>query len=185
MMVAAIACALVFQPVQPVAACVDLKGRQVIPLDRSQEPKPAATVLIFYLAQCPISQKLTPEINRLYREFEPQGVRFFLVHEDLSLTNAQVRKEARSFGLLPPIVIDKWRRQVKLSGASISPEACIYDRDFRLVYRGRLTNLFYDLGRMRPRATKRDAHEALTQLMDGKKLRFHQTPAVGCILPKS
>ena len=166
------------------AVCVDLKGNQVVPLNRMASPTPKATVLIFFLAHCPIAQKMTPEINRLYKEFSPKGVRFYMIHEDLTLSTKEVQSQAKAYGLLPPIAIDKWRTQMKRSAASISPEAAVYDPALRMMYRGRITDLFYGLGKMRPAATKRDLRDAILTTLSGKSKMEMDAPAIGCILPR-
>lgn len=167
------------------AVCVDLKGQQVVPMNSRARSSNRATVLIFYLAHCPISQKLTPEINRVFQEFSPKGVQFYMIHEDLTLSSSEIAQEAKNFGLLPPILIDKWRTQMKRSGASISPEAVVYDGGFRMTYRGRINDQFFDLGKMRPKVTKRDLREAIIEAMAGTSTGVKLTAAVGCVLPKS
>jgi len=167
------------------AVCLDLKNQQVVPLQRTQIHPPKATVLIFYLANCPISQKLTPEINRVYNEFSGKGVKFYMVHEDLTLSNQEVAHEAKNYALLPQVVVDKWRTQQKQSGAQTSPEAAVYDSNFRLRYQGRISNLFYDLGKMRPKATSRDLRDAVADILAGKDFPLRRADAIGCILPKS
>jgi len=173
---------LLGQGPRPQAVCLDLQGRRVIPL---AAPAPKATVLIFYIAHCPIAQKMTPEINRIYKEFQGRGVRFYMVHEDTSLSSAEVAKEAKSFGLMPQVLIDKWHSQMKLSGARTSPEAFVYDTGAGLRYKGRITDLFFGIGQMKPKATTRDLHDALEIVVDGKKTDIAPTPAIGCVLPKS
>ena len=183
MLITTLLAALSTQLAQPEAVCVDLRGNQVVPLAR-KAPKAKATVLIFYLAHCPISRKMTPEINRLYKEFSPKGVRFYMVHEDLTLSREEVAAEAREFGLLPTVVIDKWRSQVKYARAMLSPEAVVYDSALKLQYQGRISNLFYGLGKMRSAATKRDLRDALTAVVSSKAPAVARTEPVGCILPK-
>ncbi len=164
----------------PAPKCVDLQGREVVPL---QKPAPKATVLIFYLAHCPISQKMTPEINRIHWEFASKGVRITMVHEDLALSAVEVAKEAKEFGLLPPVVIDKWRGQMKFSSAKISPEAVVYDSALKVRYRGRINDQFYALGKMRPKVTSRDLRDAIANVVAGKPVVQAKTEAVGCVLP--
>ncbi|MBC8065629.1 MAG: redoxin domain-containing protein [Chlorobia bacterium] len=185
MLVGMIFSSLLLQGPRPEAVCVDLKGKTLIPLSRAQPNPPKATVLIFYLAHCPISQKLTPEINRIHKEFSAKGVKFYMVHEDLTLTSAEVAKEAKAFALTPPIVIDKWRSQKKMSGVMISPEAVVYDSKFQPRYKGRINDLFYGLGKMRPKARTRDLRDAIANVVAGKAPANSETQAIGCILPKS
>lgn len=127
---------------------------------------------------------MTPEINRIHKEFAGKGVKIYMIHEDLTLSNAEVSKEAKDFALLPPVLIDKWRAQMKVSGAKISPEAVIYDGQFRIQYQGRINDQFYGLGKMRPKITSRDLRDAVASVVEGKPVKVKKTEAIGCILPK-
>lgn len=167
----------------PDAVCVNLKGEQVVPLAR-MSPAPKATVLIFYILHCPISRKYTPEINRIYRDYSKKGVRFYLIHEDLDLSNADVAKEAREYGLLPPILVDKWRAQMRRSGATMSPEAAVYDSNMLLRYLGRIDDRWITLGNQRPKPTSPDLRIAIDSVISGRVPIVRKTQAIGCVLPK-
>lgn len=184
MLAGAIAATLLLQGPSPNAVCVDLSGKTVTPLARKTTGQPKATVLIFYLAHCPISQKLTPEINRVHQEFASKGVKIYMVHEDLTLTNKEVASHAKEFGLKPPVVIDKWRAQMRVSAATISPEAVVYDQKLRMRYKGRINDLFYGLGKMRPKATTRDLRDAIAGVLTTNEGQLRRSEAIGCILPK-
>jgi hypothetical protein len=179
-----IAAALLGQGPMPDAVCVDLKGNSVVPLSKVS-PAPKATVLIFYIAECPISRKYTPEINRIYKRFSPKGVRFYMIHEDLEMSSAEVARHAKEFGLLPPILIDKWRSQMTRSGATMSPEAAVYDEKNRMRYLGRIDDRWITLGNMRPKPTKHDLAEAIEGALAGRNGPVKKTPALGCVLPNS
>lgn len=181
-MLALLTAALIAQRPASEAVCLDLKGNQVIPLQRTART-PKATVLIFYIAHCPIAQKMTPEINRIYNEFQPRGVKIYLIHEDTSLTAKQVAQEAKEFGLKPQVLIDKWHTQAKRSGAKVSPEAFVYDQTMTLKYQGRISDLFYGLGKMNPKPTAHDLKNALASLLKGKSPNPSKTSAIGCVLP--
>ena len=168
----------------PDAVCVDLKGNSVTPLSKTN-PAAKAKVLIFYIAECPISRKYTPEINRIYRRYSPKGVRFYMIHEDLEMTSGQVAKHAKEFGLEPPILVDKWRTQMKRSGATMSPEAAVYDEQNRLQYLGRIDDRWITLGNQRPKPTKHDLTEAIDGVLAGRVGTTKRAPALGCVLPKS
>lgn len=180
MLTALLGIALHQQVKTSVATCVDLDRKLVVPLEQGGSK---ATVLIFYMAHCPISQKMTPEINRIHNEFSSKGVRIYMVHEDLTLTAKEVRKEAKDFGLLPTVVIDTWRSQKKISGAKISPEAVVYDAKGKTVYQGRINDQFYGLGKMRPKVTQRDLQDAIASVVAGKPVKVSKTEAIGCVLP--
>jgi transposase-like protein len=183
MLASLIVVAMTSQTPMPDAACLDLAGNMVVPLARTSPP-PKGTVLIFHIMQCPISRKYTPEINRIYQEYSKKGIRFYMIHEDLEMTPADVAKEAKEFGLLPPILIDKWRSQLRRSGATMSPEAAVYDAQMRLTYLGRIDNRWITLGNSRPKPTVLDLRNAIDGVLLGKSGQVVKQPAIGCVLPK-
>jgi hypothetical protein len=71
---------------------------------------------------------------------------------------------------------------VKRAGATITPEAAVFDRNNRLVYLGRIDDRFVELGRERPVATRHELRDALSALVTGKAVRSSRTQAVGCFI---
>jgi hypothetical protein len=170
-------------PPMPDAVCIDLQGKSVVPLARTS-PSAKATVLIFYILHCPISRKYTPEINRIFSDYSKKGVRFFLIHEDLEMSREEVAKEAKEFGLLPPILVDKWRTQMRRTGATMSPEAAVYDSNQRLRYLGRIDDRWITLGNQKPKPTTHDLRSAIDLALSGRPSMVRKTAAIGCVLPK-
>src|ERR1041385_1936619 len=50
-----------------------------------------AVVLFFLAAECPISNRYAPEINRLVTDFASQQVAFYAVHSDPALSTAEAQ----------------------------------------------------------------------------------------------
>lgn len=142
----------------------------------------AMTVLLFVSVDCPISNRYAPEINRLYEEFLPRGVRFRLVYPNSLDSEAAVGRHLRDFGLPPIAERDRDHLVVKMAGATITPEAAVFDAGGRLVYRGRIDNRFVELGRERPTATQHDLRDALGALLAGRPASPPRTQAVGCFI---
>lgn len=141
-----------------------------------------ATVLIFVSTDCPVSNRYAPEIARLYEAFHGKGVRFQLVypnpHDDAAAIEAHIA--AYSFPHVP--TRDPDHRLVARAGATVTPEAAVFDGRDRLVYRGRIDNRFVELGRERPAATEHDLRNALTAVLSGKPVALSRTQAVGCFI---
>src|SRR5262245_50979528 len=66
-------------PPSPDFSLLDVAGVDHHPFT---DPAAKAVALVFVLADCPISNGYAPEINRLCADYEPRGVRVFLVHVD-------------------------------------------------------------------------------------------------------
>jgi hypothetical protein len=142
----------------------------------------AMTVLLFVSVDCPVSNRYAPDIKRLYDEFTPRGVRFRLVYPNPLDSEMAVEKHLWDFGLPPVAERDRDHALVKMAGATITPEAAVFDGRQRLVYRGRIDNRFVELGRERPAATRHDLRNALAATLAGKTANPSQTQAVGCFI---
>jgi hypothetical protein len=140
-------------------------------------------VLIFVSTDCPVSNRYAPEIQRLYEEFAPRGVRFQLVYPNPADDATTIARHLKEYGYPPTIgVPDPDHALVKTAQATITPEAAILDRDNRLIYRGRIDDRFVELGRERPAATIHDLRNALTAALSGKPVSPATTQAVGCFI---
>jgi thiol-disulfide isomerase/thioredoxin len=142
----------------------------------------AMTVLIFVSIDCPISNRYAPEITRLHQEFAGRGIRFRLVYPNPGDDDAAVRQHLKDFGYPAIGERDVDHTLVKMAGATITPEAAVFDAQQRLVYRGRIDDRHVELGRERPSATQHDLRNALTALLAGETVDNARTQAVGCFI---
>lgn len=142
----------------------------------------AMTVLIFVSIDCPVSNRYAPEIRRLYDEFAARGVRFRLVYPNPLDDETKIARHLRDFSYPPIAERDRDRALVKTAGATITPEAAVFDARQRLVYRGRIDDRFVELGVERPAATRHDLRDALTAALAGKSVSPSHTQAVGCFI---
>jgi hypothetical protein len=143
-----------------------------------------ATVLVFLYTDCPIANQAAPELARLETAFRPQGVRFYRVYAGDSASEADIARHGEAFGLDFPAVQDTALALVKRTGATVTPEAVVYDASGTRRYRGRINDRYEDLGRHRPQATRHDLRDALEALVAGRDVPNPETRAVGCYLPR-
>jgi hypothetical protein len=162
---------------------LSLDGRHIDPFRVT--PASRATVFVFTRTDCPISNRFAPTIEQLRREFEPRGVRFWLVFVDPAEPAAAIRAHLTEYGQQASAVRDPRHTLVEFSGATITPEAAVYvsgDGAARLAYRGRIDDRYVDFGRARPQPLKRDLREALEALLAGRAVVPQTTQAIGCII---
>jgi hypothetical protein len=161
---------------------VDLDGTVVDPL------KAAAgkiVVLIFVRVDCPISNRYAPTIQGIERRarLENAGrVAFWLVYPDRSETAEQIRKHKKEFGYELPALRDVLRSLVAESHALATPEAAVFDANRKLIYHGRIDNLYEDFGRARPTATTHELEDAIRAALNGTEVGNAAVPAVGCYI---
>jgi len=142
----------------------------------------ALTVLIFVSIDCPVSNRYAPEIKRMYDDFSPRGVRFQLVYPNPLDSDEAIDNHLREYGYPAIAARDRDHALVKAAGATITPEAAVFDSRGRLVYLGRIDDRFVELGRERPAATQHDLRNALGAVLGGTAVPHPRTQAVGCFI---
>ena len=169
------------RPVVPTDVTVPgLDGTRIAPLAPGEDV--AATVLLFVMTDCPISNRYAPEIRRLHDEFAGT-VRFWLVYVDGQRRAEELRKHHSSFGYPFGALRDVDGALVVLAGATVTPEVAVFDGERRLVYRGRIDDRFVSFGVVRRAPRVRDLHDRLSRIAVGETLAFSEARAVGCYIP--
>jgi len=158
---------------------LDLNGEWIefLPDERA-----AATVCIFARTDCPISNRYAPEIRRLYDAYHGQGVQFCLIYVDPSQESGEIRTHLQEYSYPCRAYCDPNHDLVQLTGATVTPEAVLFDRKRRLVYRGRIDDMYVDFGKSRSVPTRHDLADAIQAVLDGTKIVEAETKAVGCYI---
>jgi AhpC/TSA family len=163
-------------------SAVDLNGAAIDPLKASAGK---VVVLIFVRVDCPISNRYAPTIQGIERRVRLDNagrVAFWLVYPDRSESAEQIRRHKKEFGYELPALRDVQRSLVAESHVLATPEAAVFDTNRKLVYHGRIDNLFEDFGRARPAATTHELEDAIRAALDGKEVADASVPAVGCYI---
>ena len=169
------------QPAQPIEIRdVDGMRRTLLTPSANQ-----LDLLFFVSTDCPISNRYAPEINRTCADYRARGVRCFLVYPDPSADPATVNAHRHAYGLdrTMPAILDPNQRLVAAVEPHVTPEAAVYASKGR-VYRGRIDDLYIDVGRARRQATRHDVRSALDAALAGQPIPLSETEAVGCFIPK-
>jgi hypothetical protein len=157
---------------------LDLEGK---PIDPFQSAPGKVVVLVFVRTDCPISNRYAPMIQRLKARYAHE-TSFWLVYPSRTESAALIRKHDAEFGYKLAALRDPEHVLVKRSRAQITPEAAVFDAGHRLVYHGRIDNLYEDFGHSRKAATTHELADAIDAAIAGKNLPATPTPAVGCYL---
>lgn len=158
----------------------DLSGR---PIEQIAPAGSRAVVLFFAASDCPISNRYIPEIERLDREFAPQGVRFWWVYPNPGDTAAVVSRHNEQFEIHGNVALDTAQRLTQMAHATITPEVAVFvpsGAGLREVYRGRIDDRYIALGQERPRPTRFDLEEAIRAVLLSRPVPEPGGPTVGC-----
>src|SRR5215813_8949250 len=143
---------------------VDLQGKTVDPIVAS---KGKIVVLVFVRTDCPISNRYAPLLQQLSVEFSDTA-KFWLVYPDRSTTAQQISSHLKRFRYSLQALHDPERSLVKSAGATITPEAAVFDSHGKLLYHGRIDNLYLDAGRAHSAATTHELRDAIEFAARGK-----------------
>jgi thiol-disulfide isomerase/thioredoxin len=137
-------------------------------------------VLIFVRTDCPISNRYAPLIQRISAEYGAK-VSLWLVYPSRTSTAEKIRQHEREYGYKLPALRDPEHALVTQAQVQVTPEAAVFDGNHRLLYHGRIDDLYQDFGRARPAATTHELDDAIQAALNGKK-RPPNTPGVGCFI---
>jgi hypothetical protein len=158
----------------------DLDGKLVDPLRVQSGTR--ATVLLFVSTDCPISNRYAPDVRKLHDTYEKDGVAFWLIYPNPAETTADIRDHLKSFSYPGTALHDPKHELAKAAGATITPEAAVYDSKGALVYRGRIDDRYSAVGIEKAQATRHDLQDAIAAALAGKVAKQKFTQAVGCYI---
>lgn len=141
-----------------------------------------AVVCVFVARDCPVSNAYAPEIERIIARYTPEKVAFSLVYSDPGTSPAAARQHAKEYGYTCPLLLDPSHRLVRRAGVTVTPEAAVFSPGGKLLYRGRIDDLYLGFGKRRPAATHHDLRDALDAVLAGRPVPTARTQAIGCFL---
>lgn len=141
-----------------------------------------ATVVMFICNHCPYVKHVNPELVRLARTYEPEGVSFIAISSNDVQSHPEdgpqeMKKTALELDYPFPYLYDETQEIATAYKAACTPDFFIYDATLSLVYRGQLDD-------SRPNSgvplTGKDVRSALDALLEGNPVDEDQKPSIGC-----
>lgn len=156
----------------------------LIPTDKSKRSQEETRVLIFTTVDCPIANGYAPQINQIVKDYTDKHVAFFLVHVDSDVTTKDAREHAKDYGYTCPVILDPEHKIVNFVGATMTPEACVFTREGKLAYLGRINDWYAGLGKKRFNVRNEDLRNALDAVLAGREVATPRTKVIGCNIPE-
>ena len=157
---------------------LDVRG-QTQRLDANEHR--SGTAFVFLSTECPISRQYIPELNRLEKAAAATGkIAFYGILSDATVTRREAVKFVDEFKIGFPVLFDASAELAGLFQPDHVPEAFLIDAAGAVVYRGRVDDLYADVGKRRAEPTRRDLLEAMQALAEKRPIENSWTEAVGC-----
>ena len=141
-----------------------------------------ATVVMFICNHCPYVIHVNEEIVRLANDYIPKGIAFVAISSNDVVNYPQdgpeeMKKQAQKLKYPFPYLYDESQNVARAFDAACTPDFYVFDKDLRLVYRGRIDD-------SRPSSntplTGRDLRAALDAVISGQAVAEKQYPSGGC-----
>ena len=140
--------------------------------------------LVFISHDCPICNGYAPEICRLAKQFKGKAA-VELIYAEPDLSPAQANKHAKEYGLLSvPRFLDGTRLFAESCGATVTPQAIVYNELGKKVWSGRIDDRYVRIGIQRNEATTHDLRSAVDAIVHHRQPKPAAGGPVGCFILK-
>ena len=165
----------------------DLFKNQLTDLDNKSFPlsdlsKNKASVFIFLLSDCPASQDYTLTLNELSKKYKSQNILFYGVFPGKFGTDAELKEFNKDYKINFSLLKDPEMELAKGLEAKIVPCCYLINQTGKIVYKGRIDDLLYALGKKRMLVTQRNLDDAIKSLLSNRPVKKTETNPIGCIL---
>ncbi|MBS1710237.1 MAG: redoxin family protein [Armatimonadetes bacterium] len=143
-----------------------------------------ATVVVFISHDCPIANDSQPALERAYQRFKSKAVAFVGVYIDPRLKARGAAAHKKEYGFSYDQSVDTRHALVGYLKATVTPEAFVLDRSGKVCYRGRINDMYNDLGSRKAKVTTNDLEDAIAAVVAGKAPKTARTKAHGCVIPE-
>jgi cytochrome oxidase Cu insertion factor (SCO1/SenC/PrrC family) len=158
---------------------LDLDGK---PFDLKTSSKGRVHVALFTRTDCPVSNQCAPEVRELYEKLHSKGVDVYLIYVDPNEKPEAIRKHLKEYEYPCAGLRDPDHTLVAQTGATVTPEAVVFDSDWRIAYRGRINNEYVEIGKSRTSSVRHDLQVAIEATLAGRPVAEPITRAVGCYI---
>lgn len=143
-------------------------------------PDTRAVVFQFLGTECPIANRVLPELDRLAREYRAKGIQFVTVYSNFTETADGVRQQRAEAGVSGDAGLDPHQTLADQLGVTVTPELVVLTPEGKLIYRGRVNDQYAGLGQGKPAPQRHDLAEALAEFVKTGQPTGIQTKPAGC-----
>jgi len=148
----------------------------------SEYERAKGLLVIFMSNHCPFVKHVRQGIIDVTKEYQEKGVEPVAIMSNNVESHPddhpdRMKEEAEKYDYPFPYLYDETQEVAKAYKAACTPDFFLFDRQFKLFYRGQLDDA--RPGNNKP-VNGRDLRNALNRLLDGKQAPETQKPSMGC-----
>jgi thiol-disulfide isomerase/thioredoxin len=141
-----------------------------------------AIAFVFLLSDCPASQDYTLTLNELYLKYKDNNIAFVGIFPGKFSTDEELLKFQKLYKVTFPLFKDPDFVFTKWLEAKIVPACFLLNNIGEIVYKGRINDWLFALGKKRMQITQNNLEDALNSIVKNKTLKIRETAPIGCIL---
>jgi peroxiredoxin len=139
-------------------------------------------LVMFIWTHCPYVKHIEKSLGKLSADYAGKGLAMVAISSNDVTTHpadspAGMKQQAQEFGFKFPYLYDESQEVAHAYNAACTPDPYLFDKDFKLVYRGQ-----YDDSRPGNgvAVTGKDLRAAMDAVLAGKPVAKEQKPSIGC-----
>jgi peroxiredoxin len=141
-----------------------------------------ALLVAFICNHCPFVKHVAAGLAELAREYQAKGAAAVAINSNDARnypadSPEQMVHEAENLGYTFPYLYDEDQSVAKAYRAACTPDFYVFDKDYKLAYRGQMDSSRPDSGIP---VTGKDLRAALDAVLAGKPVPADQKPSIGC-----
>jgi peroxiredoxin len=158
----------------------DVVSGRAVSLDTFADKK--GLLVMFICRHCPYVKHVQEELARLGRDYQERDVGIVAISANDAAEHPDdapesLKEMAAELGFVFPYCYDESQNTAKEYSAACTPDFFLFDRSWRLVYRGQLDDSRPNSGKP---VTGRDLRAALDAVLRGEAVDPNQIPSLGC-----
>lgn len=140
------------------------------------------TIKIFMSDECVISKYYMPLLKELHEDFANDTIVFEGIFPNLSSKKDKIQAFKEKHKTPFEFKTDYFKKQSTKYGITKVPEVLVLSPQGDILYKGRIDNSFYQLGKRRRVVTKHELKTILLAISRGDTITVKSTEAIGCFI---
>ncbi len=140
-------------------------------------------VYIFLLEDCVISQNYTLALKEMYAQYASDQITFTGLFPSKFSHPKKIAEFKEKYDIPFVMKIDFEKGRAKKMEAKVTPTVAVWNKtQDEILYRGRIDNSYYQIGKRRTITTTSELADALKAIVNGEEIEVKETKAIGCFI---